>query len=58
MPYNDVGTSLLGTWPYNDLPRPRALEYFDNTIALTYSYDPDNRELVSYDNSKSVGIKA
>ena len=59
-PYNGVGTGSIesGVWLYKDLPRPGASEHFNDTIGAAYRYDPESRELVSYDNRESVEQKA
>lgn len=59
-PYNGVGTRSIqpGVWLYKDLPRAGVSEHFIGAIVAAYSYDPESRELVSYDNRESVEEKA
>ncbi|KAG9290217.1 hypothetical protein G9A89_022193 [Geosiphon pyriformis] len=57
--FNGVGE---GTWEqgihdYKRLPRPGAVEYFDEKAIASYSYDPDARELITYDTPQVVQYK-
>lgn len=60
--YNGVGpgdgTFGVGQWRYKDLPRPGAVEHFDNVADATYSYDTSTEELISYDNVHSTIVKS
>jgi chitinase len=59
-PYNGMGQGSIesGVWLYKDLPRPGALEHYDDVAKESYSYDPASQELVSYDNVESATYKA
>ncbi|KAI1172427.1 glycoside hydrolase family 18 protein [Nemania sp. FL0916] len=60
--YTSVGTggpqAQPGVWYYKDLPKPGAQEIFDAVAGATYSYDPQTRELISYDDVRSTSFKA
>ncbi|KAI5926807.1 glycoside hydrolase superfamily [Camillea tinctor] len=58
--YTRVGSGgpQPGVWFYEDLPRPGAREQWDDVAKAAYSYDPQARELVSYDNVRSTTFKA
>ncbi|KAI0176313.1 glycoside hydrolase family 18 protein [Hypoxylon sp. FL1284] len=55
--YTGVGDNG-GAWYYKDLPRPGAVETFDDVAKATYSYDAAARELVSYDDVRSTTYKS
>ncbi|OHF00631.1 chitinase 1 [Colletotrichum orchidophilum] len=46
-----------GIYLYKDLPRPGATVHWDGTAKATYSYDNATRELVTFDDLKSVKYK-
>jgi chitinase len=46
-----------GICDYSSLPRPGASEYWDALAHATYSYDPVQRILHSYDSVESVRAK-
>ncbi|KAI0910466.1 glycoside hydrolase superfamily [Ustulina deusta] len=58
--YTSLGTGgpQPGVWYYKDLPKAGAQEKFDDVAKATYSYDRTARELVSYDNARSIAFKA
>ncbi|KAI0593882.1 glycoside hydrolase superfamily [Biscogniauxia sp. FL1348] len=58
--YSGVGAGdpQSGVWLYKDLPRPGAREHWDDVAKAAYSYDPETRELISYDNVRSAVFKA
>ncbi|KAI8149984.1 glycosyl hydrolases family 18-domain-containing protein [Fennellomyces sp. T-0311] len=51
------GTWEAGSYDYKELPRPGATEYFDEKQVASYSYDPEGREFVTYDNPAVVKAK-
>ncbi|CAG8650069.1 6108_t:CDS:2, partial [Ambispora gerdemannii] len=51
------GTWEQGIYDYKQLPRPGALEHFDEKSVASYSYDDCSRELVTYDTPKSLHHK-
>ncbi|KAK3393620.1 glycoside hydrolase family 18 protein [Podospora didyma] len=59
-PYNGIGPGSIqsGVWLYRDLPRPGAQELYDDVAKASYSYDPNGKELISYDTVTSALIKA
>ena len=59
-PYNGIGAGSIqsGVWLYRDLPRPGAKEVYDDVAKASYSYDPGNKELISYDTVTSALAKA
>ncbi|GJC80081.1 endochitinase 42 [Colletotrichum liriopes] len=59
-PYSGLGQGSIeqGVWHYKVLPRPGAVEVFDQTAGALYSYDAGSRELVTYDNVQSANLKA
>ncbi|KAK4217644.1 endochitinase 1 [Rhypophila decipiens] len=59
-PYNGIGAGSIqsGVWLYKDLPRPGASEVYDDVAMASYSYDPANKELISYDTVNSAMTKA
>ncbi|KAI1637372.1 glycoside hydrolase superfamily [Biscogniauxia mediterranea] len=58
--YSSVGAGgpQPGVWLYEDLPRAGAREQWDDVAKAAYSYDPEARELISYDNVRSTAFKA
>ncbi|AAS51062.1 ACL166Wp [Eremothecium gossypii ATCC 10895] len=46
-----------GMWLYNQLPLAHGPEKFDNVWVSAYSYDPNTKTLVVYDNVDSMKIK-
>ncbi|TIA28649.1 glycoside hydrolase [Aureobasidium pullulans] len=40
------------------LPRPGAVEHFDRDVVASWSYDPTNQVMVTYDNLQSAKVKA
>jgi chitinase len=59
-PYNGMGQGSIesGVWLYKDLPRPGATVEYDDVAKESYSYDPNDGELVSYDDTQSAAVKA
>ncbi|THY67781.1 glycoside hydrolase [Aureobasidium pullulans] len=60
-PYKGVGNTFdwePGTWDYKSLPRPGAVESFDEKTVASWSYDSIDRTMVTYDNEHSVAAKA
>lgn len=57
--YGGVGTGgpQPGVWLYKSLPRPGAVEQWDDVAKASWSYDAGARELVSYDTTRSVRAK-
>ncbi|KAK4116313.1 glycoside hydrolase family 18 protein, partial [Canariomyces notabilis] len=55
-PYNGIGQGSIqsGVWLYKDLPRPGAVEMYDDVAMASYSFDPAKGELVSYDTPRSA----
>lgn len=51
-------THLEGVCDVKTLPRPGAIEYWDDRAKATYSYDPNKKILNSYDSARSVAEKA
>ncbi|KAI1877430.1 hypothetical protein JX265_003438 [Neoarthrinium moseri] len=47
----------LGVWDYKALPKPGALETYDNLTVAVYSYNASTKELITYDNVASVKRK-
>jgi chitinase len=43
------GSWERGVWDYKALPRPGAQEHYDKTLAASWSYDPETKEMVTYD---------
>ncbi|KAI7859299.1 chitinase [Circinella umbellata] len=58
-PFDGVpsGTWEAGSYDYRVLPRPGAVEHFDSEKVASYSYDPKNREFVTYDTPEAVMAK-
>ncbi|CAO3596729.1 unnamed protein product [Absidia cylindrospora] len=58
--FDDVpdGTWEKGSYDYNVLPRPGADEFYDADLGASWSYDPQLREYVTYDNHQVVQQKA
>ncbi|KAH6853879.1 glycoside hydrolase family 18 protein [Chaetomium sp. MPI-CAGE-AT-0009] len=59
-PYAGVGqgSSEAGVWLFRDLPRPGAVERWDEAAQASYSFDDTTGELVSYDTLVSGRRKA
>ncbi|RUP46590.1 chitinase [Jimgerdemannia flammicorona] len=59
-PFSGVpqGSWEEGVYDYKVLPRPGAQEHFDADLVASWSYDPVQRELVSYDAVKVVQKKS
>ncbi|KAI1847341.1 hypothetical protein JX266_006566 [Neoarthrinium moseri] len=58
--YSGVGSGgpQPGVWLYKSLPRPGAVENWDDVAKASWSYDASRQELVSYDTVRSARIKA
>jgi chitinase len=58
--YSGVGQGSFeqGIWSYSDLPRPGSQVFFDDKAVATWSYNPETRELVTYDDARSAKAKA
>ncbi|KAI1383236.1 glycoside hydrolase family 18 protein [Hypoxylon trugodes] len=58
--YSSVGEGgpQPGVFYYKDLPKPGADVVWDDVAKATYSYDPDTKELISYDNVRSTNFKS
>src|SRR5437762_2121987 len=50
-PFNGVGSGSWenGVWDYKLLPLPGATENFDSNLITSWSYDPAQRMMVTYD---------
>jgi chitinase len=46
-----------GTYLYKDLPRPNAQEILDDVAMAVYSYDPNTKELITYDTVQTAQAK-
>jgi chitinase len=59
-PYQGVGAGSWeqGVWDFKALPQPGAQEIYDAESGASYSYDPNAKTLVSYDNLDMVKKKA
>ncbi len=59
-PFSGVGGGSFeqGVWDYKVLPQPGAQEKMDSESGATYSYDPNQRLMVSYDNVEMAKKKA
>ncbi|KAI8346747.1 chitinase [Blakeslea trispora] len=51
------GTWEEGQFDYKCLPKPGATEYYDHEKMASWSYDPDTREFITYDNPQAVAGK-
>lgn len=63
LPFTGVGSGSArlkqpGLWLYKDLPRPGAVEIYDETAKASYSYSNVTQELISYDNVRSAKEKS
>ncbi|XXG94683.1 hypothetical protein Hte_000940 [Hypoxylon texense] len=58
--YSGIGEGgpQAGVWYYKDLPKPGAVEIYDDVAKATYSYDASTKELISYDNVRSTTYKS
>ncbi|KAI1448014.1 glycoside hydrolase family 18 protein [Annulohypoxylon stygium] len=58
--YSSVGEGgpQPGVWYYKDLPKPGAKVVWDHVAKATYSYDAENKELISYDDIRSTDFKS
>ncbi|RKP14217.1 glycoside hydrolase [Piptocephalis cylindrospora] len=52
------GTWEAGIYDYKDLPKPGASVHEDLQMGASWSYDPQTRELVSYDTPAIINLKA
>ncbi|CAG8778690.1 28145_t:CDS:2 [Gigaspora margarita] len=52
------GTWEKGVFDYKKLPPQNALEFFDDKIVASYSYDQIRKELITYDTPDIVRLKA
>ena len=59
-PYSGVGEGSWehGVWDYKALPRPGATEYYDPDLIASWSYDPAQRMMVTYDTPQVERRKA
>lgn len=59
-PFDGVpeGTWEEGSYDYKVLPQPGASEFYDGDLGASWSYDPERREYVTYDNPDVVHQKA
>jgi chitinase len=50
-PFSGVGPGSFenGVWDYKALPRPGATEHYDSNVIASWSYDPVQRTMVTYD---------
>ena len=60
LPYDGVGpgTTDPGIYSYTDLPFAGATVHVNTTDVSSYSYDPNKRELVSFDTPHIASLKA
>lgn len=58
-PYTGVGEGSWeqGVWDYKALPKPGATENLDHATGASWSYDPSNRMMVSYDTVQMAEVK-
>jgi len=51
-PYSGIGEGSWenGVWDFKALPRPGAEEHTDHQVGASWSFDPNKRAIVSYDN--------
>ncbi|KAG9055443.1 Endochitinase 1 [Serendipita sp. 407] len=59
-PFNDVGQGSWerGSYDYRALPLPGATVHHDEHAMASYSYDPQTREMISYDTETVVAWKS
>lgn len=55
---NSKGSGEGGIWKYRDLPRPGAEIKTDDKLGAAWTYDPNARELVTFDNVQTTKLKA
>jgi len=59
-PFNGVGDGSweAGVWDYKALPLPGATEYYDPDLIASWSYDPGQRMMVTYDTPEAEICKS
>lgn len=59
-PYSGIGEGSweAGTWDFKALPLPGSTETTDMQAVAAYSYDPQKKLLVTYDNNATIKAKA
>ncbi|KAH0556020.1 hypothetical protein GP486_006034 [Trichoglossum hirsutum] len=63
-PFNGVGVPVTpgsweaGVWDYKALPLARHKEHFDSKVGASWSYDGEQRMMVSYDTKEVACLKA
>ncbi|EPS44564.1 hypothetical protein H072_1476 [Dactylellina haptotyla CBS 200.50] len=59
-PYQGTGQGNweTGVWDYKNLPLPGSQEYQDDQLIASYSYDPAQRLMISYDTPHIAELKA
>ncbi|KAK6533507.1 hypothetical protein TWF694_002446 [Orbilia ellipsospora] len=53
-----AGNWEAGVWDYKNLPLPGSQEYQDDELVASWSYDPNQRLLITYDNPHVAKLKA